>query len=322
MKNDGTGILQPQGFPGLPDGWIYEYETYPSADNKLQLFAGIYRKKALGRDLTSPATTAPTCRTLVISHGIGEHGGRYLHFPHYLQKSIDLVYCPDHRGHGRSEGLRGHVEQFRDFSEDLVVSIKRAAELGQKHFGRSGLHVMGHSMGSLILLEALQNHADLPLLSACVSSPLMKVKVAVPTLKRLAAGVLANTWGSLQMSTELDAGLLSHDPEVVKTYIQDRLVHSKITPRLFSSMQASMARMFQNRAPFNYPLQCLVPLEDQILDSEAGMEFYHALTLRDKQLKTYPGFYHESFNEKLSDTGKERVFEDLEAWIKSHTVGN
>lgn len=323
MSKSATGILQPKGFPGLPEGWVYEYETYPSADNKLQLFAGIYRKKSLSSDSVS---ISPTCRVLVVSHGIGEHGGRYLHFPHYLQKSVDLVYCPDHRGHGRSEGLRGHVEQFTDYSDDLALSIRRAAALSEKYYGRTGIHVMGHSMGSLILMEALQKHSDLPVLSACVSSTLIQVKIAVPIIKKLAAGVLSNTWGSLQMSTELDASLLSHDPEVVKTYVEDRLVHGKITPRLFYSMQRSMAQMREQREPFQFPLLSVIPLEDALVDPEAGQEFYHALTLREKKLHTYPGFFHESFNEaqNVSGTGlgKERVFEDLEEWIKSHTVGN
>jgi alpha-beta hydrolase superfamily lysophospholipase len=62
-------------------------------------------------------------------------------------------------------------------------------------------------------------------------------------------------------------------------------------------------------------LQLLVPLQDQIVEPEIQLQFFRALKLRDKSLKTYPTFYHESHNE----LGKEQVFEDIGGWIRSHS---
>ena len=55
-------------------------------------------------------------------------------------------------------------------------------------------------------------------------------------------------------------------------------------------------------------------IADEIVDPEAELAFFRQFKLRDKALKTYPGFYHEPFNE----VGKDTVFEDLRAWIASH----
>lgn len=302
------GILQPKGFPSLPPGWTYESETYPSVDGLAQLFSATFENKK--------PEAGMGYRALVIVHGIGEHGGRYLHFPHYLKGSLDLIVAPDHRGHGRSEGLRGHVSRFTDYEDDIALAIQRLDEKLKKRYGKSEIHVLGHSMGSLILLGMLHRHQNLPIRSATASSPLIGLRIPVPVVKKYAAIAISRLWGHLQMETELDVSHLSHDREVQETYQKDRLVHPKITPKLFLGMQASMAAMAKKEQPFPYPLLAIIPMDDPIVDPETALQFYRSLKINDKQLKTYPGFLHESFNE----IGKERVFEDLEAWIKQHSL--
>ena len=43
----------------------------------------------------------------------------------------------------------------------------------------------------------------------------------------------------LTQSSGLDTVALSHDPEAIKAYIHDPLVHDKITPRLFTGLRDS-----------------------------------------------------------------------------------
>jgi alpha-beta hydrolase superfamily lysophospholipase len=108
------GAIQPSGFPPIPKDWISDWETFPSSDEKLKLFSVLHHHKDwVGR------------RVVAVVHGFGEHGGRYLHFPHYLQSVSDAVYCLDLRGHGRSEGIRGHTDRFDLFSDDLAHGIRR-----------------------------------------------------------------------------------------------------------------------------------------------------------------------------------------------------
>ena len=83
-----------------------------AADQSLQLFQAIHHPK----DWKSHPFAH---RALLIVHGLGEHGGRYLHAPHYLKDTVGAVYCIDQRGHGRSEGIRGHCDRFTQFTDDL-----------------------------------------------------------------------------------------------------------------------------------------------------------------------------------------------------------
>jgi alpha-beta hydrolase superfamily lysophospholipase len=59
----------------------------------------------------------------------------------------------------------------------------------------------------------------------------------------------------------------------------------------------------------------VVPEDDAITDPNAAIAFFKKQKTQDKELKTYPGFFHESFTELW----KERAFEDLKSWIVRHS---
>lgn len=302
-------MLQPANFPPLPEGWTTEWETFPASDASLQLYLAVHHPAG---DSYKPGPV------LLVIHGLGEHGGRYLHFPHYLQGAVAAVACLDLRGHGRSEGLRGHVERFDLFAEDVAVAIRRLRAQLEKRFGKSEIHLFGHSMGGLVSLRTLLTQSDLRLQSASICSPLLGIRVEVPWIKKTAGVLLSRVWGSIQMSNELDPKLVSHDPEVVQAYVADRLVHNKVTPRYFTELTWAMDDTLSKESGIACPVQFHVALDDQIVDPDAGLTFFRNLKHRDKDIKTYPGFFHEVFNE----IGKERAFEDLRAWIIRHSANS
>jgi len=299
------GVIQPKGFPGLPEGWVSSWETFPSSDGKTRLFGVLHHPH---EDLWAGP------RTLLVVHGMGEHSGRYLHFPYYLGNSVDAVYAYDHRGHGRSEGLQGHIDQFDAFTEDLKLGIRRLDERLKNRFGKSEIHLFAHSLGGLIALQALFSDSKLPIESVALSAPLLGIRVEVPFVKKFAAVTLSRLWGSLQLLSEVNARYLSHDQEVVQAYLKDRLVHKKVTPRMFTEMTAAMENARKREIGWEYPVLMQLPEEDQVTNSETAIHFFRALKHRDKLLKTYPGFFHESFNE----VRKELPFEDLQKWLNQH----
>src|SRR4051812_38510896 len=142
------GNLHPKGFPPLPEGFVSDTETFKSTEPELLLF-GVHHRLAKP---TADSKKRPH-RVAVISHGYGEHGGRYLHLPHYLKDSYDSFYCLDHRGHGRSEGLRGHVDRWDHYTSDLALTIRRVKDKFSSHPAGCELDLIGHSMGGLIALR-------------------------------------------------------------------------------------------------------------------------------------------------------------------------
>ena len=299
----------PAGFPELPANWKTTWTTAPSSDGKLNLFSMVHSKAS-----TLPGSSATTVRVLFVFHGQGEHCGRYLHFPHYLSDAVDVVATMDHRGHGRSEGVRGHVDRFDQYIQDARQFVERVC----KEYSAGGTavqaHLFGHSMGGLISLLLAQEHPQLSFHSATFSAPLLGVKFEIPLGKRLAGHALSQVLGSIQLDTGLDPSLISHDPKVIEAYRSDRLVHGKATARFFTEFQRAMKKAI-SRDSLHPAAQFIVPLADGVVNAQATLDFAARLKQPSKRIRTYEGFFHESFNE----VHKEKAFADLASWIQDHS---
>jgi alpha-beta hydrolase superfamily lysophospholipase len=255
----------------------------------------------------------------MILHGVGEHGGRYAHVPHYVQGCVSRVVCHEHRGHGRSGGKRGHVDRFDDFADDAAQAVMRLDETLRQESGRSEIHVWGHSMGGLITLRMLLAHPELPLASATVSSPALGVGVPVSRAKWIAARLLSSVWGSLQMDSGLDVTKLSHDEDVQRAYLADPLVHQKVTLSLVFGMEEAYRSLLAGRHTIRVPIRFLVALDDEIVAPRETLRFADRLEASEKSVIEYAGCRHEPFNENGPQFSKEQAFADLVDWIRAHS---
>lgn len=301
------GNIQPKGFPPLPESFVSDVETFPGVEPVLQLF-GVHHHPARQDVKGRPH------RLALLVHGYGEHGGRYLHVPHYLKSVYDSFYCLDLRGHGRSEGLRGHVDRFDHYAGDVALTVRRVRERFKDLPGGFELDLIGHSMGGLVALRTAHLFPELPVRNLIVSAPLLKIAVPVSPVKTAAARLLSHVWSTLHMSNEIDEKVLSHDLEVGKAYLADRLVSSKGTPRWYVEVVKTMADTMGRHDGIAWPFLLLIPAADKVVDESNGLKYYEALKHPDKELRKFEGFYHEIFNE----IGKERVFEDIIQWVKRH----
>ncbi|GAB93922.1 putative monoacylglycerol lipase [Gordonia rhizosphera NBRC 16068] len=247
-------------------------------------------------------------RTVVIAHGLGEHGRRYRHVVERLVDAGSVVAVPDHLGHGRSGGKRLRVQRFSDFTDDLDTVITEVADERRPTF------LIGHSMGGCIALDYALDHPDrlsgLILSGAAVApgadlSPIM-IKLA-PLIGRIAPGL---------PTTALSSASISRDPQVVADYDADPLVvRAKIPAGLGGAMLATM-RSFPERLPtLHMPLLILHGSADALTDP-AGSEMVARLAgSDDKSLIVYDGLYHEIFNEPEQD----RVLDDVTGWLAART---
>src|SRR5512132_4379035 len=120
----------------------------------------------------------------IIVHGFAEHSGRYGPLTEHLLAHGYTVTAYDQRGHGLSDGLPGHVDDFREDEDDLdkVVSLTRDRAAGPP------LVVIGHSMGGLVALRYLARESG-AVAGAVISAPLIAVAVPVPAHLRFLAGL-------------------------------------------------------------------------------------------------------------------------------------
>jgi alpha-beta hydrolase superfamily lysophospholipase len=57
---------------------------------------------------------------LLIAHGFAEHSGRYGNVVNYFVPRGYAVYAMDHRGHGKSQGERVHVDNFQRMLHEAI----------------------------------------------------------------------------------------------------------------------------------------------------------------------------------------------------------
>ncbi len=106
--------------------------TYSEETLKAQDGTGLFCRVWKGRSVDGEPALK-TRATIVIAHGLADHSGRYEHLQSFARKGY-LVYAYDHRGQGKSEGVRGHVSRFSQFYDDLWFVIRggpRAAIRGR-----------------------------------------------------------------------------------------------------------------------------------------------------------------------------------------------
>jgi alpha-beta hydrolase superfamily lysophospholipase len=243
---------------------------------------------------------------LLVSHGLGEHGGRYAALARDLAPRGVSVCAVDHRGHGRSGGGRAYVRRFEEYVADLEV-VRRAIET--THVSGLPLLFLGHSLGGLIALRHLAAHPA-AFRGAILSAPLLGVAVKAPRWKVAAAGTLSKVLPWLPLSNEIDPAELSHDPAYVLSYREDPLVHDKITPRLFTELTAHIGHALAEADRLPRPLLFVVPTADTVVDETAVLRFAEALP-GDVTIRRYEGFRHEAHNE----VDRARVIDDIASWI-------
>jgi alpha-beta hydrolase superfamily lysophospholipase len=219
----------PKGFPTKESGWIVEFESFDSSDHKVQIFSHLFRP-----EVENPALAH---KAIVLLHGQGEHSGRYIHWPHYLKDQVGSIYLIDHRGHGQSTGIRGHVDHFDAYADDAAIAIRRYHRYLLDKYGKAEITLVGHSMGGLIAMRALLRH-NLPVKSTVIASPMIELGFQVGPVKEFLGRMVNKVAGFLPMPSEPLAHLVSRDPSVVEHYRSDRLNHGFMSPACYFSYLA------------------------------------------------------------------------------------
>jgi alpha-beta hydrolase superfamily lysophospholipase len=262
-----------------------------------------------GRDIFyRKATAEPERGRVVLVHGLGEHGGRYGHVARRLLSLGLSVFIPDHRGHGRSGGRRGHVARFGRYLTDLKKMVALAAT-GAVEDRR--MYLVGHSLGGLIVTRYVQEFPE-DAAAAVVSSPALRLPGHVPALKAALGRVMSGLIPWLSLSGELVQDKISHDPEVVRAYRNDPLVHSRVTARWFTETTAAMERALEKAPQVQTPMLFQLAGDDYLVDARGAREVFERLGAQDKTLIEYPDLYHEIYNE----THTKQPLGDLAAWLE------
>lgn len=255
--------------------------------------------------------------SVVLLHGLGEHLGRYQHVATFLNGLGWDVVGYDHRGHGLSEGPRGAIQTADALLSDLGQFITTL----RHHEPTRPLVLMGHSMGAMVasryVAEGLMERPAAwfhPVAGLVLSSPPIDMGLNLPQRAMLAT--LPSVVPHFCVSNGLKPEWICNAPEVVQAYLQDPLVHDRISGLLARFVQLAGRTVLAVAPHWTTPTLLMWAGADRCLNPRDTARFARALPLAMVDAQAFPDMGHEILNE----IGKEAVFLKIQTWLERQAL--
>jgi len=244
---------------------------------------------------------------ICLVHGLGEHLHRYEHFAAYFNNQGYVVIAFDNVGHGRSGGKRGHVANYQIHMDN----IKELLDEAEKRYPLLPKFLYGHSMGgNFVLNYGLKNN---PSIAGLITTG------AFITLDKRPSPLLMNfvkiiryVLPSLLQANDLNPDHVSSDPKVVAKYVNDPLVHDKISTNAAVELFDAADWLAGYQGEVETPYLLMHGAVDS-LTSPNGSRLLSNNLNGDVTHKEWEGMYHEIHNEP----DQEKVFDYTIGWIES-----
>lgn len=247
-------------------------------------------------------------KILCIIHGHGEHAGRYRMMATRLMERQIAVYCMDLRGHGKSQGKKGHAK-----SMDLLLSdIEELLKAARVQDLQSPLFLMGHSMGGNLLANYMISKDSNEVSGFILSAPWFKLKYDPPAWKLKSGLFVGKFWPSFSSRSGLDPSSISRIATEVEKYVEDPLVHDKITVSLYNTIMEGIELAKAQSDKIKKPGLVYHGTGDKIMDWQASKEF--AAANKKMEWKAIEGAFHEPHNDEC----REEIFKLIGDWVLKH----
>lgn len=273
--------------------------------------------------------------SIIILHGMAEHHKRYYTFAKFLNSNGLDVYLYDHRGHGTDKimkelGFFSNSKGYKKVVDDALEIIKHV----KKNNRCKKLLLMGHSMGSLITRNVIQQYDELDGVILCGTThpPKLKVKpgLALASINRFFFGpahrskflnnVLFGGKAYTRLISRTSFDWLSRNNPAVGAYIHDPYCGFICTISFYQDllMLASTAStaLFMKKTRNTIPM--LVISGDQDPVGNYGKEVNRMLSLYRKwgYTRVTGKLYPECRHELLQELNADEIMKDILSWIK------
>jgi len=248
------------------------------------------------------APTAEARATLLIIHGLGEHGGRYERAAGIFAAAGLDTWALDLRGFGASSGRRAYVARLDVWLADIAERMTILRGLGRP------VVLLGHSVGGLVAAAYAESDRPQPELLV-LSAP--AVAGNIPAWKQALARILGRVAPTLIVKNGLDGSILSRDPAVGADYVADPLNVHSTTTRLGAILLDAQAPTIAGLGRIKVPTLVIHGGDDHLVPTASSEVFARQPNV---ERRVYPGLAHETFNEP---EGPE-VVGDVAAWILAH----
>lgn len=232
-------------------------------------------------------------RAVILFHRGHEHSKRWQDVIDKLDLPGSAFFAWDARGHGHSPGERGYAEDFGCLVSDVDSFVRHITTA--YNIAIENVVVLAHSVGSVLVSTWVHDYA--PRIRALIlGSPALRVRLyvpfAVPGLR-----LLEKVRGKFFISSYVKGRLLTHDPEKRKSYDEDPLITPNIAVNILLGLYDAGTRLIADAGAIHLPVLVLSSGADLVVKQSAQRKFYNGLPHPRKEMQTFPGFFHDTFNE-------------------------
>jgi lysophospholipase len=237
-----------------------------------------------------------------VLHDAGDHGARYEELAHVLAADGWAVALPDLRGHGRSEGERGHSAGFREVARDVDAILDHLAY----RMPEGAQILIGQGLGGL---QALAYAVERPGRAAALVllSPLLAPSFRAPEKKGGLKGLFQKLGPTSPGALGWTPAMRTSEASEQAALAADGAMHDVITLRGIEAFSEALARAESGVAGLRTPVLVLHGADDPIADPARSQ----ALARAGIEVRVLPGRKHDLLHER----GAAQVMQDVRAWI-------
>lgn len=244
---------------------------------------------------------------VVLVHGMGEYSRRYEQtvVPQLLKQSFAVVSY-DQFGHGLSEGKKGDhpgYDYILDALDQVLVKAKTV-------FKTLPTFLYGHSMGGNVVINYTLRRKN-SLSGVIATSPFLRLAFKPPLWKMAFGKIIEQLHPSLTMPNELDAQALSKDQKEVEAYLNDPMIHDKVSTRFSLAFMKTGEWAIMNASSLKIPMLLLHGTKDRITSHLASKEF-----AENSKGKVDFHLIDNGFHELHHDLERHMVLDIISDWIE------
>jgi len=226
---------------------------------------------------------------IVLVHGFSEYYGRYPHVVDFFTEKGFAFWAFDRRGHGHSDGEKGHMPSLDAEMDDIQMQIDKA----KSEYPNLPVFLYGHSQGGNLGLNFILRRKP-NIQGAVITSPWLRLVQEPPAVVKTVAGFLQKILPKFQLKQGITS--LSRDPEVDKKYAVDPLVHLLISLKGAKETMDGGNWLMDYKQPIDLPLLLMHGTGDLVTDWKATEAFFEN-TGKSVDFELWEGWYHEMHNE-------------------------
>lgn len=243
-------------------------------------------------------------------HGLGGHSDRYQECGGRWSAAGISVYAVDLRGFGHSEGPKGHIDSFERYHKDLEIVLARV----MAEHSKRPVFLIGESMGGVLAVDFAVRRPAL-LSGLILVAPSFEDRLNVSFLTKAEALLHVMVRHRKYYDVPWNPADFTRDPAVIEELNRDPLEVRRVTGQFYFAYTPVAARARKLASVLNLPVLMLLPGEDRMIDTDYSEGYFERIASQDKTLIGYPGHFHAL----LLDKDRERVLEDITAWILKRT---